>query len=262
MKFVTGSCGFIGRNLIAAIDGEVAGYDTLTNTLIDIHSILDVIEWENVSEIYHLGAISDTTCTDMELLYEHNVRFSLELFKRAIEHQIPVTYASSASVYGHSCQGNYYRINPLNYYAMTKAIVDAWVEDNMDKFCLVRGMRFFNVYGENEGSKGDQASPYYKFRKQARETGVIKIFDNSDSTQRDFIHVDDVVETLLSCKRESGVYDVGTAEPKTFTQVADEIAGETGAKIERVKFPTHLHGKYQYFTKAQYSFTELLDVGS
>ena len=258
MKLVTGSCGFIGRNLLARLDGDVACYDTINNTLPTIHEILELVEWENVTEIFHLGAISDTTCRDVELLHEHNVRFSIELFKRAIENQIPVTYASSGSVYGHTCEGRQYRINPLNYYAMTKATVDMWVEDNIERFSLVRGMRFFNVYGENEGSKGDQASPYYKFKKQARETGVIKIFDNSDSTYRDFIRVDDVVTTMIECKRESGIYDVGTADPKTFTQVAEEVSAETGASIERINFPISLQGKYQYFTRAQYAFTELL----
>ena len=258
MKFVTGNCGFIGRNLLAKLDGQVACYDTLTNTLPDIFMILDAIEWENVDEIYHLGAISDTTCKDINLLHAHNVDFSIRLFEKAIDYQIPVTYASSGSVYGNTCEGKQYRINPLNYYAMTKATVDAWVEDNMSRFKLVRGMRFFNVYGDNEGSKGEQASPYYKFMQQANETRVIKIFDNSDSAHRDFIHVNSVVKTILECKKESGIYDVGTAAPKSFTEVAESIASRTGARIERIKFPLKLQGKYQYFTSAQYNYNDLI----
>ena len=258
MKFVTGNCGFIGRNLMAKLDGDVACYDTLTNTLPDIFTILDAIEWENVDEIFHLGAIADTTCKDIGLLYSHNVEFTLKLFEKAIDYQIPITYASSGSVYGNTCKDKQHRINPLNHYAMTKAFVDMWVDDNIKRFKLVRGMRFFNVYGENEGSKGEQASPYYKFISQSNATGVIKIFDNSDTTYRDFIHVNSVVKTLLECKRESGIYDVGTAAPKSFTEVAESVAKRTGARIERVKFPPALWGKYQYFTQAQYNYNDLL----
>jgi ADP-L-glycero-D-manno-heptose 6-epimerase len=255
MIFVTGSNGFIARNLIARIDGQVGCYDTANRTDQDILAILDYINWKDVEKIIHLGAISNTTETDMDLLYDHNVRFTLKLFEKACEHGIPLDYASSASVYGNSKD---YSLSPLNYYAVTKMLVDMYVEDNIESFPLIRGFRFFNVYGPNEGSKFDQASPYYKFRKQAIETGKIQVFEGSENFKRDFIHVKDVITIIHHCIKSSGIYDVGSAVPKTFMEVAEEVAEEFKASIEVIPFPEHLVGKYQESTCAQDPWSDIV----
>ena len=255
MIFVTGSNGFIARNLIARIDGQVGCYDAANRTDADVSAILDYINWKDVEKIIHLGAISNTTETDMDLLYDYNVRFTLKLFEKACEHGIPLDYASSASVYGNSKD---YSLAPLNYYAVTKMLVDMYVEDNIESFPLVRGFRFFNVYGSNEGGKFDQASPYYKFRKQAMETGKIQVFEGSENFKRDFIHVKDVITTIHHCIKSSGIYDVGSAEPKTFMEVAEDVAEEFKASIEVIPFPDHLVGKYQESTCAQYPWSDIV----
>ena len=96
--------------------------------------------------------------------------------KSLAEYQIPVKYASSASVYGNSTDGS---MNPLNYYALTKTQIDYWVQDNIDKFKSIQGFRFFNVYGQGEEHKGNQQSPVSKFVQQLEEDGVIKVFEGS-----------------------------------------------------------------------------------
>ena len=102
-----------------------------------------------------------------------NVEFSQWILEQAIKYKIPIKYASSASVYGHTLT----EMNPLNYYAISKLTVDYWVQDHMDEFELVQGFRYFNVYGEGEEDKGDQASPVHKFTKQIKEDGKIKLFE-------------------------------------------------------------------------------------
>ena len=255
MIFVTGTNGFIGRNLVARIDGQVGCYDAANRTEPDVSAFLDYVNWRDVEKIIHLGAISDTTETDIDRLYDHNVRFTLKLFEKACEYEIPIDYASSASVYGNSKD---YSLSPLNYYATTKMLVDMYVEDNIDSFVQVRGFRFFNVYGSNEGGKFNQASPYYKFRKQAMQTGKVQVFEGSERFRRDFVPVEDVITTIHHCFKGSGIYDVGTAAPRTFMEVAEEAAAEFSASVEVIPFPEHLVGKYQESTCAQYPWSDIV----
>ena len=134
--------------------------------------------WEDIDENIHMGAISSTTETNEEALNSYNVEFSIRLFEKAIEHGIPVKYASSASVYGNRDDGG---LDPLNLYAKSKVAVDLWVSENIDRFDLIQGFRFFNVYGLGEEHKGNQRSPVSKFAEQAVQNGVIEIFEGSEN---------------------------------------------------------------------------------
>ena len=243
MILVTGSNGFIGKNLAESLDLEVV-FEC------DIHNadyVLNEMDFSRLSRVYHMGAISDTTETDVDKIYRHNIDYSIKLFKKCIEYNVPVSYASSASVYGNSSHLKP-MINPLNYYAMSKAFVDLWVKDNIDKFSNIRGYRFFNVYGEGEEHKGNQASPVHQFTKQARETGVIKIFEPVGDGCRDFIWVGDVCRVMLDDTRPSGIYELGTGVPVLFSSVAEMIARKFNAKLEIIPFPEHLCDKYQFYT--------------
>ena len=117
------------------------------------------------------GANSSTVDKDLFDIWKSNTEFSLNLFQLAIEHQIPVKYASSASVYGMTND----TMNPLNYYAISKLTVDYWVKDHIRDFKHIQGFRYFNVYGEGEGEKiiRDQSSPISKFIHQAKTEGII-----------------------------------------------------------------------------------------
>jgi ADP-L-glycero-D-manno-heptose 6-epimerase len=156
-------------------------------------------------------------------------------------------YASSASVYGNTSD----IINPLNYYAITKVIGDYWVQDHMDEFELVQGFRYFNVYGDGEDHKEDQASPVSKFTKQIKEEGKLKLFEGSDKFLRDFVCVDDVVDIVLNNDKPSGIYDLGTSNPTSFQEVAELVAKKYDGTIEYIPFPEHLEGKYQTYTCAK-----------
>jgi ADP-L-glycero-D-manno-heptose 6-epimerase len=236
---ITGSEGFIGSNLSKQFKSKID---------IDLHNRDSIFEsdfpWHTITKIYHLGAISSTVETDISKIYELNIRYSIELFKLAIKHKIPVVYASSASVYGNSPD---YLINPLNYYALSKATVDLWVSDNVDKFDNIVGYRFFNVYGEGEEHKLNQASPIHKFTEQVKSTGKIQLFEGSDRIFRDFIWVGDVIQCMME-DRISGIYDLGTSDPISFMTVATLVAEKYGGTIEVVPFPDHLVGKYQWDT--------------
>lgn len=247
---VTGSDGFIGKRLVSKLkeqDIEVLEYDK--NTCWYLLTIFD--EWNDIDCIYHIGAISDTTASDPLTINNYNVSFSISLFMIAAVKGIPVKYASSASVYGNASGLDLY--NPLNFYAISKLTVDYWVRDHLDEFSLIQGFRFFNVYGDGEEDKvkRNQSSPISKFIEQAKTTGKIQIFEETDVALRDFICVDDVVDVLINNEKGSGIYDLGSSEPISFRQVAEAVADSYDAEVEEIPFPEHLKGKYQTYTRAK-----------
>jgi len=242
MIILTGSDGFIGKNFLKKINEPVVKIDK--DNAYKFISGFD--KWEEVSLILHQGAISSTTEKNIRTLHHYNVVFSLFLLEKAIQYQIPVKYASSASVYGNT-KGE---INPLNYYAITKLQIDYFVQDNLDKFSSIQGFRYFNVYGEGEDHKGDQASPVSKFTKQIREIGKLQLFKGSDKFLRDFICVDDIIDIVLYNRASSGIYDLGTGNPISFQEVAELVAEKEKGEIEYIDFPENLKGKYQDYTCA------------
>ena len=243
MIILTGDEGFIGKKFLEKLSGKEVIKVEKRNSW----HFRSFNEWEKVELILHQGAISDTTCTNLKAINHFNVEFSEWIFEQAIRYQIPVKYASSASVYGNQ-EGI---INPLNYYAISKVIMDYWVLDNMDRFELVQGFRYFNVYGDGEEHKEDQASPVSKFTKQIKETGVLKLFKNSDRYLRDFVCVDDVVDIVLNNDKPSGIYDLGTSNPTSFQEVGELVAEKYNGDIEYIPFPLHLNNKYQRYTCAK-----------
>jgi ADP-L-glycero-D-manno-heptose 6-epimerase len=246
MIILTGSSGFIGQNFLNNLEESVIQVEK--DNCFQFLSSFD--QWDKVSLILHQGAISSTTERNISTLHHHNVAFTLQLFDYAIKYQIPVRFASSASVYGNT-NGH---INPLNYYAITKLQIDYFIQDNLDKFKSIQSFRYFNVYGNGEDHKGDQASPISKFTKQVLKTGKLKLFKGSDQFLRDFICVDDVVDIVLNNEAPSGIYDLGTGNPISFQEVAELVLKKEGGEIEYIPFPEHLQGKYQTYTCANNQF--------
>ena len=253
MIIITGHEGFIGKKFLEKLkDKEVIKVEKRNSW-----HFRSFNEWHKVELILHQGAISDTTCTNLKAINHFNVEFTQWLFEQAIKYQIPIKYASSASVYGNTSD----TINPLNYYAISKVISDYWMQDNIDEFKLVQGFRYFNVYGEGEDHKEDQASPVHKFTKQVKDVGSLKLFEGSDKFLRDFICVDDVVDIVLNNDKPSGIYDLGTSNPTSFQEVGELIAEKHNGIIKYIPFPEHLKGKYQTYTCAKkewdYKFTTI-----
>ena len=244
MNIVTGAGGFIGRHFVRSLENVLE---------IDLDNCEEFIEkfnrWDEVDMIIHQGALSSTTNKDLGMIHKYNIDYSIKLFEKAIEHSIPVKYASSASVYGNQ-QGI---INPLNYYALSKATVDYWVLDNIERFVHIQGFRYFNVYGSGEHHKGHMASLVSQFTWQSA-TGQIHPFEGSDRILRDYVWVGDLVNVVLSNTAGSGIYDLGTGSPTAIGTVAQLISSKTQSKLSPIPFPPHLKGKYQYYTIADMSW--------
>jgi ADP-L-glycero-D-manno-heptose 6-epimerase len=243
---ITGYKGFIGQNMV--------------NALKDDHE-LTLFEWgDDFPDIsghdwcIHLGAISSTTETDVNKVLAQNYDFSRYLINKCNDNGVHLQYASSASIYGRSFPCNEYNApDPLNPYAWSKLLFERYVEGQQEKWKIrSQGFRYFNVHGPFEDHKGDQASPFYKFEKQAREDGIIKLFEESNLFFRDFVHVDHVIKIHKQFFNidKSGIWNLGTGKPRSFEDIANSIAKKYNAKIEYIPMPQHIEKQYQKFTVA------------
>lgn len=246
---VTGYKGFIGQN--AMIRLQSLGLDPVGYEWGDADIDVTKYDW-----VMHLGAISDTTYTDVEQCLLQNYTFTKNLLNECDWHGVPIQIASSASVYG--IHNRTYKETdlpaPRNLYAFSKYLVEEYAE--RIAHCPVQVFRYFNVYGPYEDHKGDQASPYHKFTQQAK-TGVIRLFENSDRYCRDFIHVDDVIDTMVKFMGldVSGLWNLGTGVATSFEDVAKEIASHYNARIEYIPMPEQLKQSYQEYTCADMTKT-------
>lgn len=282
MIVVTGAFGFIGSNLINELlkteNQLILGVDYVCRS-----SYIDKSSWfgytpaeefysnikkyeetyGKIETVFHEGAISSTTETNWNSLLEKNIDPSFDLIYYCRDNCIPLQYASSASVYGNPSKELWHSKNktlsPLNLYAKSKCEIDYLADgviNSKKSPTKLQGMRYFNVYGKNEDHKGDQASPFHKFQKQLKETGKIKLFKNSENFYRDFIPVEKVIELKLKAirEKESGIYDVGTSNPKSFYDVAVEVCLNNNANIEDVieymDMPDNLKKHYQAYSYA------------
>lgn len=293
MYVITGGAGFIGSNIAAALDAageEIVIVDTLgTNDVkwrnIAKRRLLDLVRPEacdaflranasKIAGIVHMGAISTTTETDVDLIVHNNVRLSIDLWTFATANRIPLVYASSAATYGDGDQGFLDRdddaylsdLRPLNPYGWSKNVFDRFVVDRVKRGApmppLWAGLKFFNVYGPNEYHKGGQRSVAVQLFEQIRDKGFVRLFrsdnpDYADGEQlRDFVWVDDCVDVALwALKTEgvkSGLYNVGSGSARSFLDKAKIVFSAMGAeeRVEFIDLPQSLKGKYQYYTCA------------
>ena len=252
MIVVTGAAGFIGSNLVRALNAraitDILAVDNLTRAekipnLADceIADYLDKGEFigriragtlnAKVRAVLHQGACSDTMESDGRYMMENNYRYSLDLLEWCLAHKVAFIYASSASVYGGGRVFKEAREHeaPLNVYGYSKFLFDQVVRRRLDAArSQVAGFRYFNVYGPRESHKGRMASVAFHFFNQYRRDGKVKLFEGSGGYGpgeqiRDFVFVDDVVRMnlhFLDQPKLSGIFNAGTGRAQSFNDVA------------------------------------------
>ena len=291
MLLVTGGAGFIGSNVVAALNDagradvtvcDLLGHDgkwrnLAKRQLADIVPPAQLADWlsgRRLEAIIHLGAISETTATDGDLVIETNFRLSMRLLDWCTANRTPFIYASSAATYGDGAQG--FRddpsipalkaLRPMNLYGWSKHLFDMAVAERVAKGDKLppqwAGLKFFNVFGPNEYHKGTMMSVLARRFDDIRAGRPVQLFKShregiADGDQRrDFIYVDDVVRVtmwLLSVPSVNGLFNVGTGTARSFKDMMLSAYAALGAapNIQYVDMPEAIRGSYQYFTQSE-----------
>jgi ADP-L-glycero-D-manno-heptose 6-epimerase len=291
MIVVTGAAGFIGSNVVAALNDkgrndivvcDWLGHDERWQNLrkrmfrdyVFPDRLMDFLrDAGRVDAVIHMGANSSTTATDGDAIVRTNFQASLALLDWCADRKVPLIYASSAATYGDGANGfadglsfaALRDLRPLNLYGWSKHQFDLVFAERVEKSlplppkCI--GLKFFNVFGQNEYHKGDMMSVVAKNHATAAQGGEVRLFkshrpDFSDGGQRrDFIYVDDVVDVILWCLEHGprfGLFNVGTGRATSFNELLGALFAAVGqpTRVSYVDMPESLRDKYQYFTEA------------
>ncbi|MGM0381604.1 MAG: ADP-glyceromanno-heptose 6-epimerase [bacterium] len=298
MFVVTGGAGFIGSALIYQLNnrghGEILAVDSFEQgekwqNLRNLE-LMDYMDKEDFRErinsnslpcqpeaIFHLGACSATTETDMGYLMDNNYNYTRQLAAYSLENDIRFIYASSAATYGDGSKGYsddhelLPELQPLNKYAYSKYLFDLYARKQGWLDRLV-GLKYFNVYGPNEYHKGEMRSVVHKSFEQVRDDGEVRLFkshrpDYEDGQQkRDFLYVKDAVKMTLFFLDNpglSGIFNIGRGKARPFADLGGGVvetmknssrADTTGEeRINYIDMPEELRERYQYFTEADIS---------
>lgn len=294
MIVVTGGAGFIGSNIVARLTAETAYAVVVCDRL----ETADLAKWKNLAKhaiadfwspeelfeqlerhaerieaVVHMGAISSTTEQDADLIMRTNFTLSRDLWDWCAIRGSRMIYASSAATYGDGETGfnddddadSLSQLRPLNAYGYSKMLFDQYAVRQADRDQVPRqwaGLKFFNVYGPNEGHKGGMKSVVAQIWPKVAAGETVTLFRSHNPTyadggqMRDFVYVDDVVdiiEFLLQSPQVSGIFNAGSGQARSFADLARatfDAAGKTPS-IDYVDTPLSIRDRYQYFTEAR-----------
>jgi ADP-L-glycero-D-manno-heptose 6-epimerase len=282
---ITGGAGFIGSGVVHELNkrgmnnliivdelGQSEKWKNLVGKqFVDIMPKSQLFGWlpgreSQIEAFIHLGACSDTMETNASYLLENNYRYSVRLAEYALKNNHRFIYASSAATYGDGLKGfvddhhQLYSLQPLNMYGFSKQLFDQWAFNEGVLDTLV-GLKYFNVFGPNEGHKGRMASAIVRMVPQVLKGEKIRLFKSTDREQfadgeqkRDFIYVKDAVRMTCAFLTHDagGIYNIGSGRASTWNELAHAVfhALDRTPQIEYIDMPVELVNKYQNYSCA------------
>lgn len=238
---ITGSKGFIGQNLVEDLKKEGHLLASLEGDISKSFPIISPFGRPDI--IVHLAANTDTRFPDDIEMYRNNISSFLNVLRLAIKTHSRLIYASSASILAKG--------KPFHAYSHSKAIIDEIASRFKDRLAII-GLRFFNVYGPHEEHKGRMASMITQWALQIQRGKHPTIFEGSKEYFRDFVYVKDVVKAIKAAvSLNSGIYDVGAGEPRSFFEALNIVQEALNSNISPKWIPNpYPIDSYQTFTKA------------
>lgn len=291
---ITGGAGFIGSNLALYFQkyhkAEVVVFDSFRSektfnnghfrSLGHFKNLLDFkgevivgdiankedlarLESFNFDYIFHQAAISDTTVTDQEAIMRTNVNAYKDLLDLCVRTNAGMIYASSAGVYGNSHAPNSVGNGeiPENAYGFSKLMMDNLTQKYLQCYSDLKvvGLRYFNVYGENEVHKGKTSSMVLQLGLQALGQKKVRLFKMGEQ-KRDFVYIQDVVQANVKAikSKKSGVYNVGSGNAHSYNDIIACLKMDLGEfAVEYIDNP---YAFFQTHTEANIVLTkEFLD---
>ena len=285
---ITGGAGFIGSALLQELNKRGEKDILITDVVLDeerkhhlrpLHyteylsaeELLVALENEDpllqgIQTIFHLGACSSTTETDRAFLMENNFEYTKKLAEWALARDVRFVYASSAATYGDGSAGmqdgieRLDELHPLNYYGESKHLFDLYARDQ-GWFDRIVGLKYFNVFGPNEGHKKEMRSLVCKAYEQLIATGEVRLFKSyrpeyrDGEQKRDFIYVKDAVAMTLhlaSTKDAAGLFNIGAGVARSWLDLAHALfaALDRPPVIKFIEMPESIRDQYQYYTCA------------
>ncbi len=287
---VTGGAGFIGSALVWALNARGIERIVIADRLgatdkwrnlaplrfedyVEAEDLLERLGFNDLGEFdlaLHMGACSSTLERNASYLIRNNYEVTRDLATWALSSGVRFVYASSAATYGDGTQGmsdevqgtaDLSKLRPLNAYGYSKQLFDQYALSHGMLDSIV-GVKFFNVFGPNEGHKGEMRSLVHKAFEQVRDTDRLKLFKSyrghiaDGEQQRDFVYVKDAVAMTLHLAFEpdaAGLYNIGSGKAHTWIDLANAVfaAMKLPPSIEFIDMPEPMRERYQYFTKAE-----------
>jgi ADP-L-glycero-D-manno-heptose 6-epimerase len=293
MIVITGGAGFIGSNLVARLEARGGAGLVIVDHLgsgdkwrnLGKREVLAIVPPADlfsylgqhrsaIQSVFHLGASSSTTETDIDYVVQTNFTLSQQIWRWCADNRTRLIYASSAATYGDGAEGfdddpsgpGLARLKPLNAYGWSKHLFDRWAARQAERGYPCppswAGVKFFNVYGPNEYHKGGQLSVALQLYRQIEDGGPASLFrschpDFPDGGQkRDFVWIDDVVELLVWLEDQpklAGIFNIGSGKARSFAELAQAVYAALGRppQLRYIEMPESLRGNYQYFTEAR-----------
>ncbi len=220
---VTGSRGFIGKQVVKRLKKSEVMIDSIGSKRIDLKNIEEVMKLNTSDVVIHLGG-KTMKGLDWNEYFNNNVLGTLNILEYCIKKKIKKIIFVSSYVYGnpkYSPINEEHPIDPHNAYTRSKYLAEQLCEfyaKNSDLNVIV--LRPFNIFGKTLPN-GFLISNLLKSIETNEKITIV----NKDS-KRDFLHINDFVDVILKIKDydfKFEVFNVGSGKSYSFDNVIEKI---------------------------------------